>query len=104
MSLKFRRALAATLSPLNEGRVRTKKAKRATSTQSTTGDLLLAYSGGIGSAILLDLVWSRYIAGADDNPEKVIVERSVNRRPSIWNKIRVAYVEQAAAYDGVRLR
>lgn len=102
VSLKFRKSLAQMLNP-NE---KTKKAKgNFTEEHSSAGDLLLGFSGGIGSTILLDMVWRRYILDADEkgsNSTNVGAE-TLRRRPSVWKTIRVAYVEQCAARPNVSL-
>lgn len=71
--------------------------------EAEAGDLLLGFSGGIGSAILLDMVWRRYIMDADETGAPDAKGGSERRRPSVWKKIRVAYVEQCAAYTNVSL-
>lgn len=55
----------------------------------------MGFSGGIGSSILLDMVWQRYVEDADEKSS------SAKRRPAVWRKMRVAYVEQCAAYSNV---
>ncbi|KAG9005418.1 hypothetical protein FRB93_009724 [Tulasnella sp. JGI-2019a] len=95
VSLKFRKALAQLLNQ-NE---KTKKAK--TREDHNAGDLILGFSGGIGSAILLDMVWRRYILDADEKQGIDATSGSEKRRPSVWKKIRVVYVEQCAAYSNL---
>ncbi|KAG8862417.1 hypothetical protein FRB96_001487 [Tulasnella sp. 330] len=90
VSLKFRKALAQLLNP-NE---KTKKPK--TRDDHNAGDLVLGFSGGIGSAILLDMVWRRYVLDADGKQDAT--GGSERRRPSVWKNIRIVHVEQCAAY------
>ncbi|KAG8908422.1 hypothetical protein FRB99_006627 [Tulasnella sp. 403] len=94
VSLKFRKAMASLLTPGPRSKTPRKKGDKC------HGSLLLAYSGGIGSTILLDMVQRRYIDGIDDsNPDERDV--SAKRRPPVWKAIKVAYVEQCAAYKNV---
>ncbi|KAG8955883.1 hypothetical protein FRC04_006330 [Tulasnella sp. 424] len=105
VDLKFRRALAQLLNPSGQRRSKA-PTQQAGSSQDAEGNLLLGFSGGIGSAILLDMVARRYIEDADENA--VSDERKSGaegkRRPSVWKKIRVAYVEQCSAYENTSER
>jgi hypothetical protein len=61
---------------------------------------MLGISGGLGSSVLLDVVYRTYIArpaheqadGGSEHP----------RKDKVWHAIRVAYVEVAGAFSGVR--
>ena len=93
VSLKFRKALGEVLNPTGQ--------RRATRPSVDGKNLLLGFSGGIGSSILLDMIWSRYYS---EPAENVVSPGSVGsrRRPSTWKTVKVAYVEQCAVHEDVR--
>ncbi|KAG9045162.1 hypothetical protein FS837_006930 [Tulasnella sp. UAMH 9824] len=100
VDLKFRRALAQLLNPSGQRKSRAPK-QQAGPSHAAEGNLLLGFSGGMGSAILLDMVSRRYIEDADENAasEEQKSRAEGKRRPSVWQKIRVAYIEQCSAYE-----
>lgn len=62
------------------------------------GDLLIGYSGGHGSALLLDLVHETYFTPAQLDPARGT--RQVSKREKVWSTARVAFVDTSAAYPG----
>jgi cytoplasmic tRNA 2-thiolation protein 2 len=64
------------------------------------GNLLIGFSGGLGSTVLLDLISKVYFSpgmetklrGGTDHP----------RNTSVWNEATVCYVEICSAFPGVR--
>ncbi|QRV89739.1 cytoplasmic tRNA 2-thiolation protein 2B [Ceratobasidium sp. AG-Ba] len=62
------------------------------------GDLLIGYSGGHGSALLLDLVHESYFTPAQLDPARGT--RQVSKREKVWPTARVAFVDLSAAYPG----
>jgi len=68
-----------------------------------SGNLLIGFSGGLGSAVLLDLVHRCYYSeeGKITNEEKGGRDAPRN---SVWSKVFVCYVEPSEAYPGMRNR
>lgn len=70
-----------------------------------SGNLLLGFSGGLGSTILLDAIHQHYIA-----PVTMIVNgkpkggKDHPRNDQVWGKVYVCYVESCAAFPEVRVR
>lgn len=95
ISTKFRKSLEPSVNVVPDGpRRRPLKA---------SGNLLLGLSGGLGSAVLLNLLSQCYFAtkqveesgkGGKDHP----------RNTSVWPKAAACYVEICSAFPGVRLR
>ena len=88
MSFKFRRSLEPFVNEKPDGPRKT--------ALKPTGDLLLGYSGGLGSSVLLDLVHRSYISpdlgqGGTNHP----------RKDRVWKKINVCYVEVCDAFPKV---
>ncbi|KAG8704789.1 hypothetical protein FRC08_002036 [Ceratobasidium sp. 394] len=63
-----------------------------------SGDLLIGYSGGHGSALLLDLVHESYFTPAQLDPARGTRQKS--KREKVWPTARVAFVDVSAAYPG----
>jgi hypothetical protein len=61
-----------------------------------SGGLLVAFSGGLGSSVLLDLVHRVYCANVGSDELKGGKEHP--RRNKVWEKIHVCYVETSDAF------
>ncbi|KAI0091212.1 hypothetical protein BDY19DRAFT_1033438 [Irpex rosettiformis] len=94
-TFKFRRALEPYVNAKPDGPRR--KALKP------TGNLLIGYSGGIGSAVLMDLVYRHYV-----HPDSTIVTseggKAHPRNERVWEKITVCYVEVSDALPGTKDR
>ena len=65
-----------------------------------SGNLLLGFSGGLGSTVLLDTLSNIYFhASAGDNNDKGGKAHPRNKR--VWEKAYICYVETSAAYPEV---
>jgi hypothetical protein len=95
-TFKFRRALEPSINLIPDG-PRKKALKPA-------GNLALAFSGGLSSAVLLDLVDRSYFAPqADEDGEmKGGRDHPRNDPTRVWKRTVVVYVEVAGAHGGVR--
>ncbi|TFY82833.1 hypothetical protein EWM64_g1175 [Hericium alpestre] len=67
------------------------------------GDLLLGYSGGLGSTVLLDLMHRRYLSKTPSSA-KESGGKAHPRNERVWTNIRVCYVETCDAFSGMRDR
>ncbi|KAH9178293.1 hypothetical protein EDB89DRAFT_1930437 [Lactarius sanguifluus] len=67
-----------------------------------SGSLLVGFSGGLGSTVLLDLVHKIYCAKSESEELKGGKEHP--RRNRVWKKIYVCYVERSDAYSETRDR
>jgi len=93
MTTKFKRILEPSVNPaINSGR---KKALKA------SGNLLLAFSGGLGSTVLLDLVSRRYFQSVDLEDENPRGGKNHPRNGNVWDNVVVCYVEVCNAFSGV---
>lgn len=68
-----------------------------------TGNLLVGFSGGLGSTVLLDLVRRCYYSSqpegkAGDDPEKPRGGSKHPRNQSVWKEARICYVEICGAF------
>jgi cytoplasmic tRNA 2-thiolation protein 2 len=94
LTFKFRRALEPFVNVKPDG-PRRKALKPA-------GNLMLGYSGGLGSAVLLDLVYRNYV-----RPDATIVTsdggKEHPRNERVWKKVTVCYVEVSDAVPGVSI-
>ncbi|KAF8656243.1 hypothetical protein AX16_002679 [Volvariella volvacea WC 439] len=101
VAIKFRKSLEPSVNPTPDGPRR--KGLKA------SGNLFLAFSGGLGSSVLLDLVYRSYFSLAaefvprDANGEKR-GGKDHPRNKRVWNKATVCYVECCNAHLGVRDR
>jgi cytoplasmic tRNA 2-thiolation protein 2 len=98
VGLKFRKVLEPVINPAHNKRT------KLSQTLEASGDLCMGFSGGIGSSILLGMIWRIYIHDWNEVPgsnEKGGTKKPY--RPPVWKRIRVVYVEQSSAYEGVRL-
>ncbi|KAG9105002.1 hypothetical protein FRC06_002923 [Ceratobasidium sp. 370] len=94
---KFRKTLEPTINPpettpLGPRRIPLRPVLKA------SGDLLIGYSGGYGSALLLDLVHESYFTPAQLDPARGTLQKS--KREKVWPTARVAFVDVSAAYPG----
>ncbi|KAJ7756467.1 hypothetical protein DFH07DRAFT_820684 [Mycena maculata] len=100
ISTKFRRTLEPSINVVPDG-PRKKGLKPA-------GNLCLAFSGGLGSTVLLDLVSQSYFSnhqGDSDNTMKgVRGGKDHPRNTGVWKKATVCYVEICHAFPGTRDR
>ena len=64
-----------------------------------SGGLLIAFSGGLGSSVLLDLVHRVYFANVGSDELKGGKEHP--RRNKVWEKIHVCYVETSDVFPEV---
>jgi cytoplasmic tRNA 2-thiolation protein 2 len=69
-------------------------------TLSPPGDLLIGFSGGLGSSVLLDLVNQTYLSERPRNTEEK-GGREHPRKDRVWRKIRAAYVDVSDAFPDV---
>lgn len=96
--MKFRRSLEPHINPAPDG-PRKKALKPA-------GNLMLSFSGGLSSTVLLDLVersyfTAQYVPLAADGTAKG--GRDHPRNEPIWKRSSLCYVEVCAAFPGVSL-
>ena len=65
-----------------------------------SGDLLIGYSGGLGSAVLLDLIHRSYVAS---NKSLTVADRGKQhpRNERVWKKVTICYVEVCDMFPGV---
>ncbi|KAI8980098.1 hypothetical protein BD414DRAFT_444483 [Trametes punicea] len=92
---KFRRALEPAVNPNSDGPRRT--------TLKPTGNLLVGFSGGLGSSVLLDLVHKCYVA-LDKSTMPTDGGRDHPRHERVWKKVTVCYVEVCDAFPGMKDR
>lgn len=92
MSFKFRRSLEPYINAKPDGPRKT--------ALKPTGDLLIGFSGGPGSSVLLDLIHRTYISPdlGQTNPQG---GRDHPRKDRVWKRVNVCYVEVAAAFPQV---
>ena len=93
MTHKFRRSLEPYVNAKPDGPRRT--------ALKPTGNLLIGFSGGLGSSVLLDLVYRCYV-----QPDPLLVTseggKDHPRNERVWKKVTVCYVEVCDAFPGVR--
>ncbi|KAI0635822.1 hypothetical protein C8Q77DRAFT_1207753 [Trametes polyzona] len=92
---KFRRALEPTVNAKPDGPRRT--------ALKPAGNLLVGFSGGLGSSVLLDLVHRCYVA-LDKSTMPADGGRDHPRHERVWNKVTVCYVEVCDAFPGMQDR
>jgi hypothetical protein len=94
-TFKFRRALEPAINAVPDG-----PRKKAL---APVGNLALAFSGGLSSAVLLDVVHASYFAPAFDEEGEMRGGRDHPRNDPtrVWKRTVVVYVEVAAAHPGV---
>ncbi|KAH9037898.1 hypothetical protein EDB85DRAFT_2142229 [Lactarius pseudohatsudake] len=88
VSTKFRQALEPHINHVPSGPRR--------GALKPSGSLLIGYSGGLGSTVLLDLVHKVYCA--KPGSEELKGGKEHPRRNKVWKKIYVCYVETSDAY------
>jgi len=75
--------------------------RRKSTALRPAGDLLLGFSGGVGSTVLLDVVHRVYLTQRD--PENAHRGgREHPRKERVWKKARAVYIEVADAFFGMR--
>ncbi|KAH9850268.1 hypothetical protein C2E23DRAFT_869999 [Lenzites betulinus] len=92
---RFRRALEPAVNPKADGPRRT--------ALKPTGNLLVGFSGGLGSSSLLDLVHRCYVA-LDKSTMPAEGGRDHPRNERVWKKVTVCYVEVCDAFPGMKDR
>jgi cytoplasmic tRNA 2-thiolation protein 2 len=94
MTFKFRRSLEPYVNARPDGPRRT--------ALKPVGDLMIGFSGGLGSTVLLDLVNRFYIS---PDPALLNTEGGSNhpRNERVWKKVYVCYVEISDALPGVSI-
>lgn len=92
MTYKFRRSLEPYVNAKPDGPRRT--------ALKPTGNLLVAFSGGLGSTVLLDLVNRCYVS---PDPSLLTADggRDHPRHERVWKRVFVCYVECCDALPGV---
>lgn len=92
MTFKFRRSLEPLVNPKPDGPRRT--------ALKPQGNLLVGFSGGLGSTVLLDLVHRYYVA-----PDKALITDEGGshhpRNERVWKRVIVCYVEVCDAFPEV---
>jgi len=98
-SHRFRKSLEPSINPP----VKSDSAVPLRPYLKASGNLLIGFSGGVGSSVLLDLVHESYFV-----PERPVVATKGTRagtiqskRSEVWKKAAVVYVELAEAFEGV---
>ncbi|RPD59982.1 hypothetical protein L226DRAFT_612975 [Lentinus tigrinus ALCF2SS1-7] len=92
---KFRRTLEPSVNPKPDGPRRT--------ALKPAGNLLVGLSGGLGSSVLLDLIYKCYIA-LDKSTMPAEGGRDHPRHERVWKKVTVCYVEVCDAFPGMKDR
>ncbi|KAI0714321.1 hypothetical protein C8T65DRAFT_644705 [Cerioporus squamosus] len=92
---KFRRTLEPTVNPKPDGPRRT--------ALKPAGNLVIGFSGGLGSSVLLDLVHRCYVA-LDKSTMPTEGGRDHPRHERVWKKVTVCYVEVCDAFPGMKDR
>ncbi|KAG8727968.1 hypothetical protein FRC12_022125, partial [Ceratobasidium sp. 428] len=95
---KFRKTLEPTINPPETTPPPGPRRVPLRPVLKASGDLLLGYSGGPGSALLLDLVHESYFTPAQLDPARGTRQKS--KREKVWPNARVAFVDVSAAYPG----
>lgn len=92
VTVKFRRALEPHVNA-NTGTSKRPKLK-------ASGSLILGFSGGLGSAVLLDLVYKSYLADHPPTDENGDPRGGINhpRNANVWTTCAVCYVEVSGAF------
>ncbi|KAI5986526.1 hypothetical protein EDD15DRAFT_2298204 [Pisolithus albus] len=92
VTVKFRKALEPHVNA-NTGTSKRPKLK-------ASGSLILGFSGGLGSAVLLDLVYKSYLAGHRPTNENGDPRGGINhpRNANVWTTCAVCYVEVSSAF------
>lgn len=89
---KFRRSLEPSVNERPQGPRRT--------ALKPAGNLLVGFSGGLGSTVLLDLVHRCYVS-MDQSTMPSDGGKQHPRHEKIWKRVSVCYVEIAGAFPGV---
>ncbi|CAE6410400.1 unnamed protein product [Rhizoctonia solani] len=98
MGHKFRRCLEPLINPPQPGPPPGSRGVPLRPVLKAAGDLLVAFSGGSGSSLLLDLVHESYFTPAQLDPARGTKAKS--KRENVWSTARVAFVDTSAAYPG----
>ncbi|KAF9003984.1 hypothetical protein BDQ17DRAFT_1279401 [Cyathus striatus] len=93
ITTRFRKSLEPSVNPIPDGP--RKKALKA------AGNLMIGFSGGLGSTVLLDLAWKSYFAVKDGEGRG---GKEHPRNQSAWKKGLVCHVEVSGAFPGMNDR
>jgi len=95
VTIKFRRALEPHVNA-NAGTSKRPKLK-------ASGSLVLGFSGGLGSSVLLDLVHKTYFSSQSPKHDNGVARGGINhpRNTTVWTSCAVCYVEGSSAFPGV---
>ncbi|KZT19031.1 hypothetical protein NEOLEDRAFT_1124699 [Neolentinus lepideus HHB14362 ss-1] len=97
LNQKFKRSLEPTINPVPDG-----PRKKSL---SPLGNLVIAFSGGLGSTVLLDLVHRGYISSRKPRQDgDISTSRKDPKNEMVWKEVRVCYVEVCGAFPGMRDR
>ncbi|KAK7691100.1 hypothetical protein QCA50_006203 [Cerrena zonata] len=93
MSFKFRRSLEPFVNAKPDGPRKT--------ALKPTGDILVGFSGGLGSSVLLDLIHRSYVSPnlVQTNPEG---GRDHPRKDRVWKNVNICYVEVSDAFTQMK--
>ncbi|GAB1521911.1 hypothetical protein RhiTH_005010 [Rhizoctonia solani] len=95
---KFRRCLEPTINPPQPGPPPGSRGVSLRPVLKAAGDLLVGFSGGSGSSLLIDLVHENYFTPARLDPARGTKAKS--KRENVWPTARVAFIDISAAYPG----
>ena len=96
MATKFRRSLEPSINAIPDGPRRT--------ALKASGNLLVGFSGGLGSTVLLDLVSQCYFSAGTatvNGASKLKGGKDHPRNASVWPRAAICYVEVCGAFPGV---
>ncbi|TFK49647.1 hypothetical protein OE88DRAFT_1713409 [Heliocybe sulcata] len=97
LNQKFKRSLEPTINPIPDG-PRKKNLY-------PPGNLLIAFSGGLGSTVLLDLVHKGYVASRKPREDAdAAVRKKDPKNEMVWKEVHVCYVEVCGAFPAMRDR
>lgn len=95
VTIKFRRALEPHVNA-HSGTSKRPKLK-------ASGSLVLGFSGGLGSSVLIDLVYKTYLSGQSPVHDNGMAKGGTHhpRNTNVWTACAVCYVEVSSAFPGV---
>lgn len=93
VSVKFRRCLDPYINASSESSRRT--------ALKASGDLLVGFSGGLGSTVLLDILTRTYFPSSTGDARSDKGGKSHPRNKKVWTKAYACYVETCGAFPEV---
>lgn len=100
---KFKRSLEPSINPASASTSGPRRTKL-----KATGNLMIGFSGGPGSTVLLNLVSRCYISNEPvDNPDGNSKPKGGTKHPrnqNVWKETRACYVEMCGAFPGSGVR